>query len=157
MKQIIDTFIIAMAIGAVLDFAFFVAFVWYFFFRRSDRAEVAALRNAIRKHRDQRGDDRCWLDDEDLYKELPEGYEVPARDTAVELENCNKFLCNRRNPSTKYDSPQRRIEEYEMALRFYADGQGDQGKRAQAALGHKSIVAEGDDTAGIITAAAGGL
>jgi hypothetical protein len=34
--------------------------------------EVMLLRNAIRKHRDQKGDDNCWLDDFELYGLLPE-------------------------------------------------------------------------------------
>lgn len=36
-------------------------------------AEVERLRAAIRAHRDQRGHDRCRLDDDDLYAVLPEG------------------------------------------------------------------------------------
>lgn len=64
----------------------------------------------IRKHRDQRGDDRCWQDDEELYKLLPEGYTPPARDTKVELENCQKFIANRHSPKTQYVSPEREIE-----------------------------------------------
>lgn len=34
--------------------------------------EVFRLRRAIRKHRDQRLNDRCWLDDMELYRTLPE-------------------------------------------------------------------------------------
>lgn len=74
-------------------------------------AEVERLQSAIRSHRDQRGDDRCWLDDETLYKVLPEGYAPPARDTAVEIANCQKFIETRRCPAIEYVSPQRRIEE----------------------------------------------
>lgn len=72
--------------------------------------EVLKLRQAIRTHRDQRGDDRCFLDDETLYQSLPEGYTPPAREVAVELENCKRFLECRRNPATEYVSPQREIE-----------------------------------------------
>lgn len=75
-----------------------------------------AAENAIRKHRDQRGDDRCWMDDEELYRILPEGYEPPIRDSAVELRNCQRFIDCRSNPSTEYVSPQRRIEELEREL-----------------------------------------
>lgn len=71
---------------------------------------IFELESAIRKHRDQRGDDRCWMDDEDLYRSLPEGYKPPERDTSVELENCRWFICNRRNPNTVYQSPEREIE-----------------------------------------------
>jgi hypothetical protein len=69
------------------------------------------LEAAIRKHRDERGDDRCWKDDEELYQVLSEGYTPPERDTAVELHNCEKFIACRQNPATVYVSPQRRIEE----------------------------------------------
>jgi len=72
--------------------------------------ELVKLQNAIRKHRDQRGDDRCWMDDEELYKVLPEGYTPPARDSTVELENCKRYIACRHNPSTEYVSPEREIE-----------------------------------------------
>jgi hypothetical protein len=67
--------------------------------------EIEKLRAAIRKHRDQRGDDRCWMDDEELYRVLPEGFTPPARDTAVELANCERFIACRQNPATEYVSP----------------------------------------------------
>ena len=72
--------------------------------------EIELLRDAIRKHRDQRGDDRCWMDDEELYRVLPEGYTPPARDSAVQLENCKRFIACRENPATYYVSPEREIE-----------------------------------------------
>ena len=75
--------------------------------------EYNKLLEAIRNHRDQRGDDRCWMDDEELYKVLPEGYNPPKRDTTVELKLCEKYINCRRNPNTEYISPQRRIEELE--------------------------------------------
>lgn len=77
---------------------------------------VMSLRTGTRDHRDQRGDDKCWMDDEKLYKLLPEGYTPPARDTAVELANCRKYICSRMNPATIYISPQRRIEELELEI-----------------------------------------
>ena len=84
----------------------------------SERLEkVAELEAAIRRHRDQRGDDRCWMDDSWLYAILPEGYSPPAIDSAVELENCKRFIECRRNPATTYVSPQRRIDELEAVLR----------------------------------------
>lgn len=67
----------------------------------------------IRNHRDQKGDDKCWMDDEELYKLLPEGYTPPERDTTVELSLCEQYIKCRRNPATTYVSPQRRIEELE--------------------------------------------
>lgn len=72
---------------------------------------IEELEAAIRNHRDQRGDDRCWLDDEGLYLVLSEGYEPPARDTTVELDNCKRFIACRQNPATEYVSPQREISD----------------------------------------------
>lgn len=76
-------------------------------------AERDAYAAAIRNHRDQRGDDRCWEDDITLYKTLPEGYVPPPVDTRVELEYCARYIACRHNPGTVYVSPQRRIEELE--------------------------------------------
>lgn len=88
------------------------------FQRAMARAELAEgerdrLAAAIRAHRDQRGDDRCWLDDESLYAALPEGHTPPARDAKVEIDNCIRYISTRRRPGTVYVSPQRRIEELE--------------------------------------------
>lgn len=83
--------------------------------------DAERLANGIRAHRDFRGDDRCWRNDTDLYGLLPEGYEPPHMDTAVELERCQQFIACRENPATVYVSPQRRIEELEAALRSIAD------------------------------------
>jgi hypothetical protein len=79
------------------------------------RAEVERLRAAIRRHRDCRGDDRCHADDGELYAALPEGDTRPARDTAVTLENCARYIeC--RQTGREYISPQRRIEELEAEM-----------------------------------------
>ena len=80
--------------------------------------EIEALETAIRRHRDYRGDDRCYLDDRELYAVLPEGYEPPAKDTAVTLAQCERFIACRQDPATEYVSPQRRIEELEAACRL---------------------------------------
>jgi len=91
---------------------------------------IMELEDAIRAHRDARGDDRCWMDDEELYGILPEGYTAPERDCNIELENCKKFIATRHNnPSTIYVSPQREIERLQglvtelKALVLYADKQ----------------------------------
>lgn len=34
--------------------------------------EIRRLRNGIRQHRDQCSHNRCWLDDQELYRLLPE-------------------------------------------------------------------------------------
>jgi hypothetical protein len=82
----------------------------------TQEAQIAHLQDAIRSHRDARGDDRCWMDDEELYKTLPEGYTPPQRDSAVELQMCERFIRSRQHPATVYVSPQRRIEELEAEL-----------------------------------------
>jgi hypothetical protein len=76
-------------------------------------ARAGALAAAIRRHRDCRGDDRCWRDDRELYAVLPEGYAPPPHDSAVELELCRRYIASRHDPATEYVSPQRRIEELE--------------------------------------------
>lgn len=80
-----------------------------------------ALQGAVRRHRDQRGDDRCWMDDHELYAALPEGYEPPPLDVAICIEHCHKFLATREHPETKYVSPQRRIEQLETQLKAAMD------------------------------------
>ncbi len=81
------------------------------------KTRLRELRAAVRLHRDQKGDDRCWMDDEILYHALPEGYTVPERDTTVELAHCERFIRCRMNPKTRYVSPQRRIEELEARVK----------------------------------------
>lgn len=50
---------------------------------------------------------------------LPEGYVPPERDESVELELCKQYIKSCHNPSVKYTSPQRRIEELETQLKDY--------------------------------------
>jgi len=61
--------------------------------------EVRKLRAGIRAHRDARGNDRCFLDDELLYRLVPDHEAVtvlPERD--VFLGNCARFWANRQHP-----------------------------------------------------------
>lgn len=58
--------------------------------------EINRLRDAIRKHRDQRLDDRCWEDDIELYEVLPEGADPRYIDLRllpkeVMMVNCDRF------------------------------------------------------------------
>lgn len=61
------------------------------------RQEIIKLRNTIRRHRDAKGHDRCWLDDLELYQLLPEGREadftLPKKDEF--LKNCEIYWKNR--------------------------------------------------------------
>jgi hypothetical protein len=66
-------------------------------------ARLARLEAAIRRHRDARGNDRCWQNDIELYKELgealPDGPELPPREEF--LQNCVGFYeCQARHSGT---------------------------------------------------------
>jgi len=59
---------------------------------------IKRRRKAIRKHRDQKGDDRCWLDDFWLYVFLNDSKPAPTKVPAFEpgLEQCKLFFVFRR-------------------------------------------------------------
>lgn len=63
--------------------------------------EVKKLRTVIRYHKDQKGDDRCWVDDIRLYETLPEGpegYNSTLPPENVFLDNCKRFCRSRQVP-----------------------------------------------------------
>ena len=65
------------------------------------KAEIRKLRKGIRYHRDQKGDDRCWVDDLRLYELLPEGpagYDSTLPTEEKFLENCKRFCQSRQVP-----------------------------------------------------------
>lgn len=72
---------------------------WYFTGVWRDRALKAEA--AIRKHRDQRGGDRCWMDDADLYRVLPDSPNGPlpqvfeVGDKAAMLKECEHYIQRR--------------------------------------------------------------
>lgn len=64
-------------------------------------AEVERLRAAIRKHRDERGHNRCWLDDRALYSVLPEGGDVSPLPCKVDfLRECERYWNHRQVPGS---------------------------------------------------------
>ncbi len=72
-------------------------------------AEIARLRAAIMEHRNQKQDDRCWLDDHKLYLALganphePIEADLPPRE--VFLSNCARYWeC--RKTGTTYERPE---------------------------------------------------
>lgn len=75
------------------------------------------LREAIRKHRDQRADDRCWLDDLELYEALEEP--VPADVSCVGdrkemLANCERYVslrCSDGGDWTSYADLKKQVTE----------------------------------------------
>lgn len=72
--------------------------------------ELERLRAAVRKHRDYRGDDRCWGCTPLAEFCIALRRQAPAREIAVELANCERFIKCRRNPATEYVSPNVEIE-----------------------------------------------
>lgn len=61
------------------------------------KQRVAELEEAIRQHRSQKADDRCWEDDQKLYAVLNDGNlgDNTTCDPCVMLENCKRFISNR--------------------------------------------------------------
>jgi hypothetical protein len=55
------------------------------------------LRSAVRKHRDEKNQDRCQVDDAELYKYLPEnrGADLHVDPPAVFLRGCVNFRFTR--------------------------------------------------------------
>lgn len=82
------------------------------------KMKLHSYEEAIRYHRDQylSGDNKCWQDNEELYKLLPEGYTPPSRDTKAELEMCAKYLESCHDPRIQYKNPQDRIKELEQLV-----------------------------------------
>lgn len=63
---------------------------------------LATLEAAIREHRDQEGDDRCWLDDAKLYAALGEsGHDTSLPPKCEFLESCSRFWEQRQSPEDK--------------------------------------------------------
>jgi len=64
------------------------------------RQRVDALESAIRRHRDERGHNRCWLDDGELYAVLPEGTPPPTTLPPHDefLSACERFWQLRQAP-----------------------------------------------------------
>lgn len=65
------------------------------------KLEAKKLRDSIRYHRDQKGDDRCWVDDLRLYEALPEGavgHDSTLPTEEVFLANCKRFCQSRQVP-----------------------------------------------------------
>lgn len=68
---------------------------------RDQKSKVKKLQDGIRYHRDQKGDDRCWVDDVRLYELLPEGpvgYDSTLPPEDVFLDNCKRFCRSRQVP-----------------------------------------------------------
>jgi hypothetical protein len=62
------------------------------------KRDIIAIRQATRYHRDQKGDDRCWVDDYLVWKFLPDTPPEPTRPPSFEqaMGCCRSFYDNRR-------------------------------------------------------------
>jgi hypothetical protein len=71
--------------------------------------EVDRLKGAIRKHRDAHGDDRCWIDDLELYRIIgdgdvdPSSLKLPSK--CEFLESCSRFWSQRQHPADRSIDP----------------------------------------------------
>lgn len=81
--------------------------------------QVDKLYDAIKKHHDQRADDRCFLDDDELYAAAG----LPPADTCVGdvqamLANCRRFIEQRCTPGhwPSYADLEARIKELEAKV-----------------------------------------
>ena len=78
----------------------------------SVRSQIIELRKVIRYHRDQIGDDRCWVDDHLVWNALPETKQVLHLPTYDEgMRQCRAFF-NYRNSTTKEETPADAILEH---------------------------------------------
>lgn len=83
------------------------------------KEELLKLRNGIRYHRDQKGDDRCWLDDVELYKLLPEqrdaDFTLPPKDEFA--RDCARFWQSRQpNPVNELKVDDKTIQDSSKLL-----------------------------------------
>ena len=63
--------------------------------------EAMRLRAEVRRHRGERGHDRCWLDDSRLYETLPAGgpAAIPLPPQKLFLANCSRYRHDRQSRS----------------------------------------------------------
>lgn len=65
----------------------------------ASQKRINELEAAIKNHRDQRGDDRCWVDDQELYQVLGDekaNTALPPKE--IFMENCARFHASRQAP-----------------------------------------------------------
>lgn len=84
---------------------------------------IQELDQAIRNHRDARGDDRCWLDDIELYKmlgesEVPEAMKLSLPDKEAFLGRCAAYWEHRQKPGSE---PWKTVEALEKRIAELAE------------------------------------
>lgn len=79
----------------------------YAYMQSDIRGKIVEVRNAIRKHRDQKGDDRCWLDDYFVWNLHPDSPKDITTLPAFEdgMAECVKFFRYRQATSADVTPP----------------------------------------------------
>ncbi|HYD16853.1 MAG TPA: hypothetical protein VEF76_00065 [Patescibacteria group bacterium] len=69
--------------------------------------DIITVRHAIRRHRDAKGDDRCWLDDYFVWALIPGSFAVPTAVPPMEeaMDMCRGFYKRRRADTADEQSP----------------------------------------------------
>lgn len=67
---------------------------------------IIVRREAIRLHRDQKGDDRCWLDDYLVWKLLDDTRAMPQFSMEEGMEKCKEFFAHRNSDFTDSRHPE---------------------------------------------------
>lgn len=77
------------------------------------------LYEAIREHRDQHGDDRCWMDDQKLYAVLKDDNLGDNRTPPKEkmLQTCSRYIDSRCQPTADWKSYEE-LEDDNLRLRL---------------------------------------
>lgn len=87
---------------------------------------VKKLEDGIREHRDQKGDARCWLDDQQLYSLLggtKANTALPSKEAF--LSNCARYWECRQNPNDKYEGEQEQIKNLQKLLKESQEDEQD--------------------------------
>lgn len=89
--------------------------------KNRELADIAdKLRLAIENHRDQKADDRCWMDDQELYKVLNDGNLGDNRvgDKAAMMVNCARFIDTRCADGSWQSYAELEQEKYKLEVRL---------------------------------------
>lgn len=105
--------------------------------------ELAVLKKAIQEHYDQHADDRCWMDDVQLYEAAgirvdPERFKVGDR--AAMLKNCERYVehrCRDGGPWKSYAELEARIAELEQQNKRWIDNGCIAPPRGEALAGYR--------------------
>lgn len=101
------------------------------------KARVEILESGIRQHRDEKGNDRCWLDDQRLYALLPEGPPEPQALPPIHefIPNCVKYYYQRQPEQPEVlRREETRLKILARDLNYWLIENGGRGERAMTPL-----------------------